>query len=69
MFDAMTPADPYWFNASDTRAADRAAVRVALAMTAAVMVFTLAAVIGLSAAFPPGDDAPPFWGTEPMPLV
>jgi len=54
MFDAMTPNDPYWFDTSDTRASDRAAIRCALAMNAAVIVFTFAAAIGLSAAFPPG---------------
>ncbi len=53
MFDAVTPNEPTWFDTSDTRASDRAAVRCALAMAAVMMVFTVAAAIGLSAAFSP----------------
>ena len=69
MFDAMTPNDPYWFDTSDTRASDRAAVRCALAMTAAVIVFTVAAASGLSAAFPPGPVELSPWAVQPMPML
>lgn len=69
MFDAMTPNDPYWFDTSDTRASDRAEVRCALAMTAAVIVFTFAAAIGLSAASPPGPVELFPWSVQPMPML
>ena len=69
MFDAMTPNDPNWFNTSDTRASDRAAVRCALAMTAAVIVLTVTVAIGLSVAFPP-DSAELFaWAVQPIPML
>lgn len=69
MFDAMTPNDPNWFNTSDTRASDRAAVRCALAMMAAVIVFTVTAAIGLSVAFPPGSAELFPWAVQPMPML
>jgi hypothetical protein len=69
MFDAITRDDPSFPNLTDTKANDRAAIRYALAMTAAVMVFTLAAVIGLATAFPPDPTAPPPWAVQPMPLL
>ena len=69
MFDAMTPNDPFRFDTRDTRASDRAAVRCALAMTAAVIIFTVAAAIGLSAAFPPGPIELSLWTVQPMPML
>ena len=69
MFDAITPDDPSFFNLTDTGANDRAAIQYALAMTAAAMVFTVAAVIGLATAFPPDPAAPPPWTVQPMPLL
>ena len=69
MFDAMTPNDPHWFDTSESRASDRAAVRCALAMTAAVIGFTVAAAIGLSAAFPPGPVELVPWAVQPMPML
>ena len=68
MLEAMTCEIPRRIQTRDTAAGDRAAVRFALAMTAAVMVFTFAAVIGLNAAFPPGPDQPPPSAAHPMPL-
>jgi Na+/proline symporter len=69
MFDAMTPNDPHWFDTSDTRASDRAAVRYEFAMMAIVIVFTIAAVIGLATAFPPGPDELSPWSVQPMPML
>ena len=69
MFDAMTPNDSYWFNTTDSKASDRAAVRYGLAMTAAMLVFTFSAVIARSAAFPAGLEVQPFLTAQPMPLL
>lgn len=69
MFDAMTPNDPYWSDTSDTSASDRAAIRCVRAMTAAVMVFTVAAAIGLSAAFPRGPAELSPCAVQPMPML
>jgi len=69
MLDAMTSKIPRRIQTRDTAAGDRAAIRFALAMTAAVLVSTFAAVIGLNAAFPPGPDQPPPWAAHPMPLL
>lgn len=69
MFDGFTQDEPSRFNFPDTRASDRAAIRYALAMTAAVAVFTLAAVISLATVFPPDPTAPPPSPVQSMPLL
>ena len=69
MFDATTPNEPYWFDTSDTRASDRAAIRYALSMTVVMMVFTLAAVTGLAMAFPPSPFELFPWAVQPMPML
>jgi hypothetical protein len=52
MFDGSSLPDD-WFSAHcDNRAADRAAIRYALVMTAAVVALTLAAVVTLDSLFP-----------------
>ena len=68
MLDAMTSEISRRIQTRDTAAGDRAAIRFALAMTAAVLVSTFAAAIGLNAAFPFGPDQPPPLADNPMPL-
>jgi hypothetical protein len=38
-------------------------------MMAIVIVFTIAAVIGLATAFPPGPDELSPWSVQPMPML
>lgn len=68
MFDEVF-AEPYRFNPSNSGAADRDAIGVALAMTAAILVFTIASAITLQALFPAHPDALAPWALLPMPML
>ena len=66
MFDGVF-TEPHRFNPSDSRATDRAAIGVALAMSAAIFVFTIAGAVTLQALFPAHPDALTPWTLLPVP--
>jgi hypothetical protein len=69
MFDPKTQDEPNGFGTIASKASDRVAIRYALAMTAAVMVFSVASAIGVAAAFPPDPATQPPWSAQPMLLL